>query len=100
MDLADIARMLGRPVPVWLDGTTTSTNGEQSLSYDSTFVVPDTITNWPAARDRLASAVQTEMAGEYPAGFAALAVDTAETLSSVRARLVSGLPTRPAETHG
>lgn len=85
MDLAAVARVLGRPVPVWLDGTTTSTNGEQSLSSDHTFAVSDTITEWPVARDRLAGAVDAAMAGEYPAGFAALAVDAAQTLGAVRA---------------
>jgi hypothetical protein len=52
-----------------------------TLSYDDqTFTVSDTITAWPAARERLANAVRTEMMREYPVGFGALAVDTAKRL--------------------
>lgn len=53
----------------------------RTLSYDDqTFTVSDTITAWPAARERLANAVRTEMMREYPVGFGALAVDTAKRL--------------------
>jgi hypothetical protein len=57
----------------------------RDLSYDDqTFTVLDTTTAWPAARERLANAVRTEMMREYPVGFAALVVDTAKRLDETR----------------
>lgn len=85
LDLEDIAKAIGRPVPVWLDDTTTVASAEQTLSYDRTFTVPDTVTAWPAAQQRLERAVECGLASEYPAAFAALAVDAAEGLAKLRA---------------
>lgn len=68
LDLPDVAKVLGRPVPLWLTGTETSANAEQTLSYDRTFTVPDTVTEWPAAQDRLARAVEAGMPGNSPPG--------------------------------
>lgn len=84
-DLADIAKVIGRPVPLWLTDTETSANAEQTLSYNRTFTVPDAVTEWPTAQERLARAVEADMPGEFPAGFAALAVDAAEGLKTLRA---------------
>lgn len=85
MDLADIATVLGRPIPLWVTGTETSANAEQTLSYDRTFTVPDTVTDWPAVQDRLVRAIETGMPSEFPAAFAALAVDAAEGQEALRA---------------
>lgn len=81
-ELADIGTALGARIPVWLYGTTTVANAEQA-ARDATVVVADTITDWATARERLAAAVAAEMAAEYPAGFAALASDTAEQVGKV-----------------
>lgn len=89
VDLAAIGRVLGRRVPVWLSGTTTSRNAEQTrwhddTQHDQTVTVADAVTDWPSARDRLASAVRAEMMREYPVGFAALAVEAAKCLAETR----------------
>jgi hypothetical protein len=75
----------GSLVPLWLHDTETSANAEQTLSYDRTFIAPDTVTEWPAAQDRLVRAVDAGMPGEFPAAFAALAVDATEGLAQIRA---------------
>lgn len=85
LDLADIATVVGHPIPLWLYDTQTSGNAEQTLSYNRTFTVPDTVTEWPAAETRLTRAIQAGMPGQFPAAFAALAVDAAEGLTKIRA---------------
>lgn len=85
LDLADIAKVVGRPIPLWLDDTQTSANAEQTRSYDRTFIVPDTITEWPTAQARLVRAIEVDMPGEFPCAFAALAVDAADGLAKIRA---------------
>jgi hypothetical protein len=85
MDLAELAAVVGRPVPLWLDDTATSDNAQQTLSYDRTFIAPDTVTEWPAAQERLARAVEVGMPETFPAAFAALAADAAEGLTKIRA---------------
>lgn len=84
MDLAEIAAVVGRPVPLWLNDTATSDNAQQTLSYDRTFITQDTVTEWPAAQERLARAVEVGMPQEFPAAFAALAADAAEGLKKIR----------------
>jgi len=85
LDLADIAKVVGCPIPLWLDDTETSANAAQTLSYDRTFTCPDTVTEWPAAQARLTSAIEVGLPGEFPAAFAALAVDTTEGMAKIRA---------------
>lgn len=85
MDVAEIAAVVGCPIPVWLDDTATSANARQTLSYDRTFITADTVTEWPATQARLTRAVQAGTPGEFPAAFAALAVDAAEGLAAIRA---------------
>ncbi|MGH3913478.1 MAG: hypothetical protein ACRDTC_08715 [Pseudonocardiaceae bacterium] len=85
LDLADIATVVGRPIPLWLDDTQTSANAEQTLSYDRTFTVPDTTTEWPAPQARLTRAIEVNMPGEFPCAFAALAADATEGLAKIRA---------------
>jgi hypothetical protein len=84
MDLDKVASVVGRPVPVWLEGTATTANAEQTLSYDRTFTTADRVTEWPTAQARLTAAIEVGMPGEYPAGFAALAVSAAEGLAEIR----------------
>lgn len=84
LDLDDIAKVLGTTIPVWVQGTETVGNAERTLSYNRTFIVPDTTTEWPMVQTRLEQALQIGMPAEFPAGFAALAVEAAEVLRSVR----------------
>jgi hypothetical protein len=84
MDLGKISRVVGRPVPLWLEGTATRANAEQTFSYDRTFTSADTVTEWPTAQARLTTAIEVGMPGAYPAGFAALAVSAAEGLAEIR----------------
>jgi hypothetical protein len=84
-DLADIAKVVGRPIPLWLSGTQTSANTEQTLSHDRTFTVPDTVTDWPDVEERLTRVFEAGMPAQFPAAFAALAVDAAEGLQALRA---------------
>ncbi len=85
MDIAEIAAVLGRPIPLWIDDTDTVANAEQTLSYDRTFTCPDTVTAWPAVQARLERALEHNLPGEFPTAWAALAVDAAEGLATVRA---------------
>ncbi len=60
-------------------------NAEQTLSFgDRTFTTVDTVTDWPQVQQVLADAVELGLPSEYPAGFAALAVDAAAELDSIR----------------
>lgn len=85
LELEDIARAIGHPLPLWLYDTTTVDNARKAARFDKTFPVADTVTGWPAALARLELAVQTGMMAEYPAAFAALATDTNEGLAALRA---------------
>lgn len=82
--VADVAKVLGHPLPLWIGGTDTLANAEQTRAYDRTFTCPDTITDWPAIQARLLRAVELAMPMAYPAGFAALAADANEVLGGLR----------------
>ncbi|MFI5613250.1 hypothetical protein [Amycolatopsis sp. NPDC051903] len=84
LDLADVAKVIGRPIPFWIDGTQTVENAGRSLAHADTFTVPDTVTGWPATQARLERAITAKVAEQHPAAFAALAVDAAERLRAVR----------------
>ncbi|MET9263786.1 hypothetical protein [Amycolatopsis sp. NPDC004079] len=84
LDLGDIAKVIGRPIPFWLRGTATVENAERSLAYASTFTVPDTVTEWPATQARLERAVSARIAEQHPAAFAALAADAADGMETLR----------------
>jgi hypothetical protein len=76
--------VIGRPVPLWVTGTTTIENAQQTLAYNQIFTALDTVTEWPATQARLEQAVKTGLASGYPAGFAALAADAAQGLRTLR----------------
>src|SRR5579863_7597467 len=59
--------------------------GSGAQAYNSTFTVPDTVTDWPAARDQVLAALDARMPDTSPAGFAALAADARDTFEQVRA---------------
>lgn len=84
LKLADIAAVIGRPIPCWLTDTTTVETARKSLSYPGTLIVPDTITEWPATEKRLDAAIAANMPSEFPAGFAALAADAHDGLTTLR----------------
>jgi hypothetical protein len=71
---SEVAAVTGTPVPVWIDGTTMAAV-KRAQAYTSTFTVPDTVTDWPAARDQVLAALEVRMPDTSPAGFAALAAD-------------------------
>ena len=85
MDLGELAAVVGRAVPLWLSDTATLQNAEQTLSYDRTFITKDSVTEWPSAQARLETALEVGMPEQYPAAFAALAVDAADGLRKIRA---------------
>lgn len=82
---SEIAAAIGAPVPIWIDGTCTAAAVKRAQAYNSTFTVPDTVTDWPAARDQVLAALDARMPDLSPAGFAALAADARDTFEGVRA---------------
>ncbi|MER7015321.1 hypothetical protein ABT324_28140 [Saccharopolyspora sp. NPDC000359] len=84
MDLDELAPVVGRSIPVWLGETTSTDNAGRALAYDRTFITTDTVTEWPAAQARLDRAIEIGMPGDYPCAFAALAVEAAEGLATIR----------------
>jgi hypothetical protein len=95
LELAAIAKVVGTSIPVWVQGTRTVKNAELTLVYNRTSTTPDDTTGWPAVQARLAQAVGSSMASNYPAAFAALAVDTADQLASLRAAHAKSPDTGP-----
>lgn len=85
LPVSEIAAVLDRPIPVWLNDTTTVENAETFLTYTQTFITEtDTLTAWPEIQAQLDHAVAAGMPGRFPAGFAALAADAEEALHTVR----------------
>jgi hypothetical protein len=82
----DLTRVIGAPVPIWLEGTCTRATVRRAQAYTSTFTVPDTVTDWPPALRRLEAAVKAGMPEQFPAAFGALAADVHSTLEDVRGR--------------
>jgi hypothetical protein len=82
---SEIAAVIGAPVPIWIDGTCTAAAVKRAQAYNSTFTVPDTVTDWPAVRDQVLAALDARMPNLSPAGFAALAADARDTFEAVRA---------------
>lgn len=82
-----VARAIGRPVPLWVAGTCTPDAVRRARAYQGTVTVPDTVTDWPSARDALERAQAWGMRESHPAAFAALAADTMQTLHQVQRQL-------------
>ncbi len=82
---ADAAAVIGGPVPLWIEGTCTRAAVKRAQAYNATFTVPDTVTEWPAARDQVDAALKAGMPNRFPAGFAALAADALDTFARVQA---------------
>jgi hypothetical protein len=82
---SDVASVIGAPVPVWIDGICTKDAVSRALAYNSTFTVPDHVTDWPPARDQVQAALDADMPSRFPAGFAALAAQARATYEEVLA---------------
>jgi hypothetical protein len=85
IEASDVASVIGAPVPVWIDGTCTKDAVSRALAYNSTFTVPDHVTDWPPARDQVQAALGADMPSRFPAGFAALAAQARATYEEVLA---------------
>jgi hypothetical protein len=85
VEAKDVAAVIGAPVPLWIEGTCTSAAVKRAQAYNSTFTVPDTVTDWPPARDQILAAFNTEMPDKFPAAFAALAAQAHDTYQQVQA---------------
>ncbi|MDG9674848.1 hypothetical protein [Micromonospora sp. DH14] len=74
---SEVARVLGRPVPLWWAGTTTPQimRTVRLLEQVRPLPIPDTITEWPAAIARLTAALEHSVHTTYPQAFALLARD-------------------------
>ncbi|MEU1813262.1 hypothetical protein [Micromonospora aurantiaca (nom. illeg.)] len=70
-----IAEVLGRPLPLWIDHTCAPDTARAAAAYGDTgtLTVPDTTTDWPATRDRLAAAVAAGLHTRHPQAFITLA---------------------------
>jgi hypothetical protein len=81
-----IAKVIGRPLPLWLDNTCTPDAVQRMEAFGDvgTFTVPDETTTWPAVRNRLTAAVDRDMPGRYPQAFAVLARDAMRTLTDIQ----------------
>ncbi|MFF4880218.1 hypothetical protein [Micromonospora sp. NPDC000668] len=75
---SEVARVLGRPVPLWWAGTTTPEimRTVRLLDQPRPLPIPDTITEWPTAVARLTAALEHSVHTTYPQAFALLARET------------------------
>jgi hypothetical protein len=85
IEAGDVASVIGMPVPVWIEGTCTKDAVSRAQAYNSTFTVPDRVTDWPSARDQVQAALEADMPGRFPVGFAALAAQARATHEEVLA---------------
>ncbi|MBQ1076394.1 hypothetical protein KBX06_25025 [Micromonospora sp. C31] len=82
VDASEIQQVLGRPVPLWYYRTCTpdAVRLMQAYGESGTVTVPDTTTDWPATRDRVAAGVDAGLHLRYPHAFGLLAADAMQTL--------------------
>jgi hypothetical protein len=85
VEAEEVAAVIGTPVPLWIDGTCTAAAVKRAQAYNSTFTVPDIVTDWPPARDQVLAALDADMPENFPAGFAALAAHARATYEEIRA---------------
>ncbi|MFI7049795.1 hypothetical protein [Streptosporangium sandarakinum] len=85
-DPSEIARVISRPIPMWLTGSCTpaAVQRMEAFGQEATFTIPDTTTDWPAVRDKLQEARAWGMPESHPQAFAQLARDALATLAEVR----------------
>ena len=85
IEASDVASVIGAPVPLSIEGTCTTEAVSRAQAYNSTFTVPDTVTDWPPARDQVQAALNADMPVRFPSGFAALAAQARATYEEVLA---------------
>ena len=85
VEAKDVAAAIGALVPLWIEGTCTAAAVKRAQAYNSTFTVPDTVTDWPAARDQVQAARAAAMPDKFPAAFAALAAEARDTYEQTQA---------------
>lgn len=85
IEASDVASVIGAPVPLWIEGTCTTEAVSRAQAYNSTFTVPDMVTDWPPARDQVQAALNADMPVRFPSGFAALAAQARATYEEVLA---------------
>lgn len=106
-DVAELARILGRDLPLWFDGSCTPSTMQkfQLLGPGNRFTTADTTTQWPAHHDRIVAAHRWRLQEQFPQAWAALAADTLTVLRAVQSThreiRTAGdgwyVPARPAE---
>ncbi|MEV0237834.1 hypothetical protein [Nonomuraea sp. NPDC050786] len=81
----DIQRVIGRPIPLWPDGSFTPETAHrlQAFGPEAPFTVPDATTRWPLTRDRLATARDWGLPDRFPQAYALLAREACATLADV-----------------
>ncbi|MFJ2081247.1 hypothetical protein ACIOBK_01755 [Micromonospora chokoriensis] len=86
---SEVARVLGRPVPLWWAGTTTPEimRTVRLLDQPRPLPIADTITEWPAAIARFTAALEHSVHTTYPQAFALLARETRAAHRDVSAAL-------------
>ena len=89
--LDEVAAVLGRPLPLWLDGTCTPAAVRQSLAYGdgAPIPLPDTTTGWPATRDRITAAITAGMPERFPQAFSLVAADAVRTFTDAQTALAA-----------
>ncbi|WP_422742494.1 hypothetical protein ACN27B_29355 [Micromonospora sp. WMMD754] len=86
---AEVARVLGRPLPLWWAGTTTpeTVRTVRLLDRPSPLRIRDTITEWPGTVARLSAVVDRSVHALYPQAFALLARESRAVHRDVTAAL-------------
>ena len=83
-----VARVLGRPVPMWFDHTCTPAAVRQSLAYgDAPIIASQSSTDWPAVHAAVHAAVELGVPERWPQAFALLATDAVTTLTNLQQHL-------------
>ncbi|WP_433291541.1 hypothetical protein ACQPZQ_02380 [Pseudonocardia sp. CA-142604] len=85
LSMSEVARPLGAPLPLWINGTLSEATVTRSLAYAGTVTVPDKTTGWPGVQNRVENALKIDLAGDYPGAWAVLAVDARQRLEQIRA---------------
>jgi hypothetical protein len=85
LSMDEIARPLGAPLPLWIDGTLTEQHVNRTFAYGGTITVPDETTGWPQVQRRVERALEIELSQHHPAAWAVLAVDARKRLEQIRA---------------
>lgn len=78
-----VADVIGAPLPLWIEATCTKSAVRRFHAYGATFTIPDTVTDWPPARDQIQAALAAGMPGRFPAAFATVAAAARDAFNEV-----------------